>query len=198
MTADPGSDAGDVPAPGSQPSQPSDLRLRAHWYTPADASRLLGISETAIRKRLASGELTGIRVGRSWRVLLPGEPPAQEETRPAEGATPVVPPPAGTQDAEGLLALVRELQRQNLALAGHIGFLQHQLTQAQNETKRIEAGREGTVEHNVAVTREEYDAVLQELTSLRAMVSRYMADVARLVEREAPPKRRWWQFRARD
>lgn len=197
MTADAGSEAGDDRAPGLQPPQSTDLHVRAHWYTPAEASRLLGISETAVRKRVASGTLTGIRVGRSWRILLPGEAPEADTTPPVAHA-PVLSASAGKEEVEGLLALVRELQRQNLALAGHIGFLQHQLTQAQAETKQIEGRRDGAVEHDAAVTRGEHEAVLQELTNLRAMVSRYMADVARLVEREAPPQRRWWRFWAAD
>src|SRR5947209_17864687 len=43
--------------------------VRLRWVTVTDAARLLGISEVAVRKRLADRSLTGLRAGRSWWVL---------------------------------------------------------------------------------------------------------------------------------
>jgi excisionase family DNA binding protein len=163
---------------------PASVRL--HWISVAEAATLLGISEVAVRKRLGSGALTGTRCGRSWRVLLAGD--AQETSEPA------APQPAAgdtahvlAQTSEALTALVRDLQRQSLALAAQVGYLQHQLAEAQEQVKLLGEHNETTVEHDLrGPTQDQYNAAQATIAALRAAL-----DEARREPPAATPRRGW-------
>src|SRR5450759_1680457 len=57
--------------------------LHVRWVSLGEASRLLNITEVAVRKQISARTLTGMRAGRGWRVLLPGEP--QPSTNGTDG-----------------------------------------------------------------------------------------------------------------
>jgi hypothetical protein len=136
-----------------------------------------------------------MRVGRGWRVLLPGEPrssvPAVPQAGPdgAAGQTADQSPPV----SESLIALVRDLQRQNLALAGHIGYLQNRLSiQAEvgSEAARLGPGAVDAAPVG-AVDREEHESALRAIEELRRMVAKYEEE--RAAREAALRKRRWWR-----
>jgi excisionase family DNA binding protein len=145
--------------------------VQAHWYTVQEAARLLGISEAAVRTRISDRSFTALKVGRGWRILLPGEP---RTVSTVDGAT-QPPAPRGAEQlaraTESMVTLVRDLQRQNLALAGHIGYLQSQLSRESDEQQ---------------VSRQEHDAALRQIAELRESVERYE-------EERGARKRRWWR-----
>ena len=150
--------------------------MRTHWVTVSEAARELRISPVAVRKQIAARTLTGVRVGRGWRVLLP------------ESATTVTyVPDARDEDdalfartAESLVTLVHDLPRQSLGLAGQIGYLQSQLVQAQEQVKLLE---ERSETHAPGVPVEEHEAALREIAELKAML-----------DATSQRKRRWWRL----
>jgi excisionase family DNA binding protein len=168
---------------------PDKLTLR--WVTVAEAARILGISQAAVRKRLAAHSLTGIRAGRSWKVLLAGE-----RESPLDAALPEPTPSGGdsatvlAQTAESLNALVRDLQRQSLALAAQVGYLQSQLVDAQSQVKLLTERNDSAVDHDSAgPSRAEYDAAQETIAALRAALAE-----ARREDPAPPPARRRWRF----
>ena len=106
-----------------------------------------GVSERTVRRWIKEGRLAADKVptaqGYEWRVQVPGGgcPPPRPARRVAgvadvrvPGTVPVAAPPVAdpveSVAGEGLvraLALVERLQRENLELAGRLGFLQGQL-----------------------------------------------------------------------
>lgn len=196
-----------MPVEGSTLGTPSDdleersatLIVRARWYSVPEAARMLGISPTAVRKRIASGELTSLRAGRGRRVLLLGDDgnpmPAERAERSASRPTPdgEAEPRAHTQElevlartSESLTALVRDLQRQSLALAGQIGYLQHQLSQAH---ERVSVLEQSTTAPRVAQTG--VDPLEHERLQRELMTVRQELDAAR---RASQPGSRGWRF----
>ena len=57
-----------VPLP--EPRRAPDTASGTRWLTTADAARLLGISQRAVRKRIAKNQLPGRMVGGRWVVDL--------------------------------------------------------------------------------------------------------------------------------
>lgn len=171
------------------------LRVKAHWYTLSEASSLLRISEPALRRRISDGSIGAIRSGRSWRILLPGESrsASKEPGAPTPSTDPRehVPEAVALQSIEPLVGLVHDLQRQSLALAGQIGYLQNQLSQTQGQLESLRERAETTVEAptpNVAITPEEYQRALDEVATLRSVVASWQS----LPPSE--PSRRGWRF----
>ncbi|HCG02475.1 MAG TPA: hypothetical protein DEV93_18275 [Chloroflexi bacterium] len=125
-----------------------------------DAARALGITERAVRKRIQAGSLSGELVGGRWYVVLSRSEDvsssrpalAQRPNRNAARASAPAhrnrarPEPGGSDEGSGagsdvvpaghateLLKMLRELQQQNLELAGQVGFLQARLATAQDQ-----------------------------------------------------------------
>lgn len=180
------------------PDPSATLVVRARWYSQSDAARILGISEVALRKRIASGELSSIRAGRGRRVLLLGEQPPdrptaddshptepEQSSEPSDEVTPRQDLQVLARTSESLVTLVRDLQRQGLALAGQIGYLQNQLAQAQERVNLLEQTASAPVAQN-GVSREEHDRVLQEVATLTEKLG--------AAEPRTAPARRRWRF----
>jgi hypothetical protein len=185
---------GEVPASVHQAeSVRPNIPLR--WVSLAEAALLLGVSEVAVRKHLGNGSLNGIRCGRGWRVLLAGDYQVPEPTPPSIHVS----QPDGetarllAQTSESLVALVRDLQRQSLALAGQIGYLQNQLVDAQNQVKLLTERSGATVEHDQpAPSLVEYEAAQRTIVELRRALEETRAGTQ--VEPDGSPKGRAWRF----
>ena len=112
-----------------------------------------GVSERTVRRWIKEGRLAADKVptaqGYEWRVQVPGAGcPTPGPARRVDGGTAVrvpgaasgaalpvagrVEPPAGEALVRAL-ALVERLQRENLELAGRVGFLQGQLQETQTQ-----------------------------------------------------------------
>ena len=168
-------------------------RVRAYWYTAAEAAHVLRISEPAVRRRIAGGSLTAVRAGRSWRVLLPGDPtpPVAEAAAQPERETSTKSAEPAVESMEPLIGLVRDLQRQSLALAGQIGYLQNELTrtQGQLESLRDEARAQVTAApESPQVDPASHQAALDEIDRLRDQLA------ARNIAAAPSPGRRGWKF----
>ena len=99
-------------------------------YSVPEAAKLLGITERAVRKRIEAGTLLGKRNGREWVVLLPREPVAEPkgtssgtDSEPDGTAT----EPRGTNGTSSVEAIAEKLYRDNLELAGRVGFYQAEI-----------------------------------------------------------------------
>ncbi len=155
---------------------------------------MLGVSEPAIRRLIADGSLTSIRVGRGRRVLLVGDPPIATSAlvrEPAKASSQEDDAVVLARTSESLSILVRDLQRQSLALAGQIGYLQHQLSEALDQVRVLQTRQDNTVDgaENASVQANERQLVLREVASLREAVERLQTTP------EVPAKRRWWRRR---
>jgi hypothetical protein len=130
-----------------------------------EAARVLGITERAVRKRIQAGTLRGELVAGRWYVSLPGgeeastfrPAPVRRQNRDVAGTAaaanrnPAPPEPQGSDagsavvpagHATELLKMLRELQQQNLELAGQVGFLQARLGTAQDQLLLAEHNEE--------------------------------------------------------
>ncbi|HEV2125473.1 MAG TPA: helix-turn-helix domain-containing protein [Chloroflexota bacterium] len=139
--------------------------------TTAEAAARLGVSERTLRERIKAGKVHAVKVidggNAVYRVFLDGPPPAETTSPPLTEALPPsaesIAPPAEESSPpvpEALLTaltelgeLVRErdqrldqLHRENVELAGRVGFyqgqvqqLQHQLGAAQERITLLEA-----------------------------------------------------------
>ena len=143
-----------------------------------EAAELLGCSEKTIRRRIKAGSLTAHRLptsqGYEWRVHLDGAtdqvPPApavqlddhddylpgstgQVDTQP-ETLDELQPPQSARASAEALLKALdfaERLQRENMELAGRVGFLQAKLQTAEEQVLALSSS---TVEPQRAVEEE--------------------------------------------
>jgi hypothetical protein len=92
--------------------------------------------------------------------------------------------------SESLVVLVRDLQRQNLALAGHIGYLQSQLGGMQQKPERVgQTEREMDTTESETVSKDEHEAALREVEELRRSVQMYREELAA----RPTKKKRWWR-----
>lgn len=178
----------------SVPGEAQRQVILTRWVTLAEASRMLRVSEVALRKRLASGHLTGLRVGRSWRILLPGDLwPEEEPTEQPAAADPREPAEVLARTSESLVAVVRDLQRQSLALAAQIGYLQKQLQEARERSdslaQRLEERQEAITDTSAGES-----GHTAEVDELRATLQIYQQEFERRKETETPAKRPRWRF----
>jgi hypothetical protein len=148
-----------------------------------EAATRLGISERAVRKRIAAGTLHAVREDGRWLVSLPdgadvrrptapslrtapsrttpsapaasgGPAEATEAVKPAGGGarqTPEASPTVPADHASDLLRMIRDLQQQNLELAGQVGFLQARLASVQDQLLLAEASEDAEPEPEPAV-----------------------------------------------
>jgi excisionase family DNA binding protein len=152
-----------------------------------EAAQALGVSRTTVRRWIHEGRLTAERVSRPQGSTLlvhlpPGStdaPTARSAGRPIE--TDVAPDapqdaPPGSADTLAaaaaltipLVALVDRLQRENLELAGRVGYYQAEIEQLRQTVKALQAPREEPETATTVVAVSPVDQV-------------------------EPPARRWWQ-----
>jgi hypothetical protein len=121
------------------------------WLSLQDAAAELHVSLNTLRRRAKDGEVTARKVARKqgyrYEVLVAGASVAGEEV-PAQvptGAGGTSQVPTGQVPAEQMEALrdalqiVDRLTRENLELAGRVGFLQGQLESAKERVALLEA-----------------------------------------------------------
>lgn len=105
------------------------------WLPLAEAAAHLGVSTDTARRRLRKGLLVGEQrptpQGFTWWVRIGAAAQA--------AGSPTQPAQAGVVE---LAQLVRDLQRQNLELAGLLGSLQQRLVYAEDRVRALEAPRE--------------------------------------------------------
>ena len=112
------------PRNGHQIAHTSDAA--ASWLTTADAARVLGVSPSTVRRRIADGQLTARREpyhqSFRWLVLLPDSPAPS----PVAGA-PVVEArdPSDTKVDRVTLALVREADDELRSIASRVDLTRH-------------------------------------------------------------------------
>ena len=95
----------------------------------AEVSQILGLSQEAIRKRLHRCTLEGCKVDGRWMVRLPT---GRLDADPDD--------PANCQDARPRPdALIGRLYRDNLELAGRLGFLQARVQDLEREIRLLQA-----------------------------------------------------------
>jgi len=131
------------------PSEPGPERVP---LTVPAAAQALGISERAVRKRITTGTLEGIRDGSRWLVYLP------EPSGPGSGLDRFrFAVPAGTSSdsrysavpgtaLDPLLEDLRELRRRNEDLAGQVGFWQGRYQESLSTIKLLSAPVSDAVE----------------------------------------------------
>jgi hypothetical protein len=126
------------------------------WLTLAQAALAIGTTPDTIRRKIRRGELLGRKVdtpyGPAWQVNLHaagqgvavdhGDPVATSAPWPDDAAQ------GGRQHAGESVALldalqlVRELQQQNVELAGRVGFYQSELANMKDQLKALQAPKE--------------------------------------------------------
>jgi len=95
---------------------------------------LLGISERAVRKRIAAGTVIGFPSGRSYVVEIPDPAaPAPERAGPGSGPVPEPNQARAAQDRTSLTALVAVKDDMISAQRNEIEFLREQLDQRSRE-----------------------------------------------------------------
>ncbi len=114
-------------------------------YTVAQAAALLAVSERTVRRRIASGELTAVKVGGQYRVPssaigvhAPDSPPVTPagQRRPAPDA--VTTPTALPVSVPDIAPLVAVVERQ----AEEIARLNRELGAAHERLRQLSAGRD--------------------------------------------------------
>ncbi len=115
----------------------------ATGLTLGEAAARLGVSERTLRQRIKEGKVAATKVidrgNAAYRVFLDASSPAAEvQPPPAVDALPPVattrlPPvePPGNPELHQALALVDRLSRENVELAGRVGFYQAKLQEAE-------------------------------------------------------------------
>src|SRR5919199_1324959 len=98
-----------------------------------EAADRLGLSQEAIRKRIHRGTLAGRKVDGRWLVLLPEDRPdirpdvsGRSDGRQDDGSL-----TASGHPDDGLADLIQQLHRENLELAGRLGFYQSEIQHLQ-------------------------------------------------------------------
>lgn len=97
-------------------------------YTVREAAGLLGVSPRTVRRHLKSGKLEGERIekGSSYVYVV--------RLDPAElGQVPDI-------VAANLMEMLREMQEENVRLAGQLGFVQAQLQAKETEVQLLTEG----------------------------------------------------------
>ena len=119
----------------------------------SEAAARLGISERTLRERIKTGKIratkvVGVNGNAVYRVFLDDTPPSTEPTPPPAAGSPTMtetmpPPKEGTTppsaEVLALVALVERITRENLELAGRVGFLQAKLQDAEEEIRMLRA-----------------------------------------------------------
>jgi hypothetical protein len=167
----------------------------------ADAARRMGLSSEALKKRLIRGTVPGRKVDGRWVVLAEGlnlvyevnvTPPPDTRHDGQDDVTPdvttrddgrhdsgVTPSPR-TEPGFSRDALIERLHRENVELAGRIGWLMAELEAARQAIRQLSAPA------NVAQCNNEPPVETAPTTT--------PAPGARPEPAQAPLRPRWWQF----
>lgn len=128
-------------------------------YSVAEAAQVLGITERGVRWKLTEGHLEGVQDGKRWWVFLSEvaeeDATGSEEGRKEEASSSyqevpeapgskaeALPEGGGSTAVRELIQLVRELQQQNLELAGQLGYTQRRLLETEEKMKLLQKPEE--------------------------------------------------------
>ncbi len=109
-------------------------------YSARDAARRVGTSDAAMRRAIASGRIRPSQVNGIWQLtdedieVLRRDTDARHDARrrtPDASATPT------QTDADHWRRLVEQLHRENVELAGRVGFLQAEVLQLREQVKQL-------------------------------------------------------------
>lgn len=112
------------------------------------AAAQLGISPDSVRRRIKSGALEAFRVptaqGYEWRIALTHRPPSasrQVGGTPTQDAAQLGSAPMQDRQAntQPLVEMVERLHRENMQLAGRVGFLEGKLQDAEQKILALSA-----------------------------------------------------------
>ncbi len=115
------------------------------------AAAQLGISADSVRRRIKSGALEAFRVptaqGYEWRIALMHQPPGDSRQvggTPTQNATQLGSAPMQDHQAvmQPLMEMVDRLHRENMQLAGRVGFLEGRLQDAEQKILALSAPAE--------------------------------------------------------
>jgi hypothetical protein len=159
--------------PLSSPDTPDTADPYADWLTRAQVARALGISLISVRRRQASGQLTGQLVGGQWR-FDPGEVDALADSLELDGGS----PKSGALDAAGAGDQARALFAAAVSLA----------RQAEAHNERLLALIEGPASRLLQQTTAEGGALRQRIAELEqkhtALLEASQASLDRAHERQ--------------
>jgi hypothetical protein len=112
------------------------------WLSLQEAAGELHVSLNTLRRRVKDGEITARKIDRKqgyrYEVLVPGTTWISEEVPDGDPGTSRV-PPEQLEALRDALQIVDRLTRENLELAGRVGFLQAQLPGVQERIALLEA-----------------------------------------------------------
>ncbi len=121
---------------------------QAEGLTIKQAAAQLGISADSVRRRIKSGALEAFRVptaqGYEWRIALMRQPPGDSRQvggTPTQDATQLGSAPMQEHQAvmQPLMEMVDRLHRENMQLAGRVGFLEGRLQDAEQKILMLSA-----------------------------------------------------------
>ncbi len=121
---------------------------QAEGLTIKQAAAQLGISPDSVRRRIKSGALEAFRVptaqGYEWRIAPMHQPPSasrQVGGTPTQDAAQLGSAPMQDRqaDTQPLVEMVERLHRENMQLAGRVGFLEGKLQDAEQKILALSA-----------------------------------------------------------
>lgn len=118
------------------------------WITVREAASRFGITERAVLKRIQAGRLDAEWDERRWYVRWPpsGAVPPTEPNQPGSGRAANTAKSTRAASGKAVRAgepalevqrLIRDLQAQNLALAGELGYLKRLLQEKEEKLNRL-------------------------------------------------------------
>ena len=197
--------------PGMSDRPTDQATGRAATHTIADAARLLGVSENAVRKRIRRGTLPAYKEGDRWLVAIPTTPATTGQAGDYPPATTdlaadqVAPATGQAADLAAaitpLAALIERLTAENRELAEAATVWQGRARHLEEQMKQLTAGQDtppaSAAVHHAPDDDDEDDLVLTADRPLRgpsapigppAWRTTETAEAARL-----PWWRRWWE-----
>ena len=173
----------------------------APTVTPAEYARLTGLHVRTVRERIRRGELPAVQVkgrhGPEYRIPHPDSIPAPTVSVTVDlpsitsdnyGAPTVDPPFLSGDPVEGLgelVALVDRLSRENLELAGRLGFYQAQIQHLQGENADLK--------ERIALLEAPKPGPADPVPTSTANHPAPEQNGPRIAS-QSPPRRPWWKF----
>ncbi len=114
-----------------------------------EAAKQLGLSEKTIRRRIKAGSLRASKLATSqgfeWRVHVDSQTvhvDSQPVQEPSQVAVQLDSQPQSSSDVLKALEIIERLQRENMELAGRLGFYQARTLELEERVKLLEAPRQ--------------------------------------------------------
>ncbi len=114
-----------------------------------EASKQLGISEKTIRRRIKAGSLSASKLptsqGFEWRIHVDSQAvqvDGHHVQEPPHAAVQLDNQPQSSSDVLKALEIIERLQRENMELAGRLGFYQARTLELEERVKLLEAPRQ--------------------------------------------------------